>query len=799
MSAVSATQSTARPPLQRPDQGAGQGADQGADPRGGSGQANSGQASSGQSQFTLGIEGMTCAACATRIETVLGKLPGVASASVNLATETARIAGDASLTEEAIAATIKRTGYGVRESRPAAAQAGSATTASSKTASQNRDTITIDREAAMLVGGAVLTLPLMLPMLTPLLPASLAGALAVPIILQILLATLLQAGLGALFYRGAWKALRGGSANMDVLVALGTTAAYGLSLYLVLRDLVLQAGPHAEHAHLYFESAAVILVLVRLGKWLERRAKKRALSALDALKALRPETARVRRGSREQVVSVGELRVGDIVIVRPADRLPADGKVVTGASAIDQSLLTGESLPVDVMPGDRVVGGALNGNGLLEIEVTAVGAQSMLDRIQQMIADAQGAKAPIQKLVDRISARFVPAVLAIAAVALVGWLLAGAGIETAILNAVAVLVIACPCALGLATPTAIMVGTGTGAKAGILIRDAIALETAQHVDTVAFDKTGTLTDGKPRVTGIAVAPHISESGMTEDEALRLAAALQTGSSHPLAEAMLHLAAERQVQIPAAGRAEALPGRGVAARIGNRRLILGNARLMQEQGLDIGAFSLTGNGTRSYLAETAPEPRLLAAFDFADGLRASARTAMHDLTKLRLTSLLLTGDNRMAAENVARQLDITDWRAELLPGDKIAAIEEQREQGRHVAMVGDGINDAPALAAADLGIAMANGTDAAVATAGIVLMQSDLRLVPAAIDLARATGRKIRQNLLWAFLFNGLGIPLAAFGLLNPMIAGLAMALSSVFVVTNALSLQRWLKRAGSEK
>lgn len=776
MSAVSASQSTARPPLQRPGQGA--------DPRG-----DSGQAGSGQSQFTLGIEGMTCAACATRIENVLGKLPGVASASVNLATETARIAGDASLTEDAVAAAIKRTGYGVRETRPTAPQAGSTATASSKTASQNRDTITIDREVAMLVGGAVLTLPLMLPMLTPLLPDSLAGALTVPITLQILLATLLQVGLGTLFYRGAWKALRGGSANMDVLVALGTTAAYGLSLYLVL-----QAGPHAEHAHLYFESAAVILVLVRLGKWLERRAKKRALSALDALKALRPETARVRRGSREQVVPVGELRVGDIVIVRPADRLPADGKVVAGASAVDQSLLTGESLPVDVMPGDRVVGGALNGNGLLEIEVTAVGAQSMLDRIQQMIADAQGAKAPIQKLVDRISARFVPAVLAIAAAALVGWLIAGAGIETAILNAVAVLVIACPCALGLATPTAIMVGTGTGAKAGILIRDAIALETAQHVDTVAFDKTGTLTDGKPRVTGIAVT-----AGMMEDEALRLAAALQTGSSHPLAEAMLHLAAERQIQIPAAGRAEALPGRGVAARIGNRRLILGNARLMQEQGLDIGAFSVTGNGTRSYLAETAPEPRLLAAFDFADGLRASARTAMHDLTKLRLTSLLLTGDNRMAAENVARQLDITDWRAELLPGDKIAAIEEQRKQGRHIAMVGDGINDAPALAAADLGIAMANGTDAAVATAGIVLMQSDLRLVPAAIDLARATGRKIRQNLLWAFLFNGLGIPLAAFGLLNPMIAGLAMALSSVFVVTNALSLRRWLKKAGSEK
>ncbi|TXH39105.1 MAG: cadmium-translocating P-type ATPase [Rhodospirillaceae bacterium] len=728
-------------------------------------------------QIDIGIDGMTCAACAARIEKALAKLPGVGAANVNLATETARVSGDSGLSETAIADAIVRTGYGVRQPQVRTPSTDPATSA---------DTITVDREIALLIGGAILTLPLLLPMLTPLLPATVADALTVPLWLQVGLATVLQIGLGALFYRGAWKALRSFSSNMDVLVALGTSAAYGLSLYLALPALSGDAQ-HAAHLHLYFESAAVILVLVRLGKWLERRAKKRALSALDALKALRPETARVRRQGQEADVPLALLRIGDIVIVRPADRLPADGKVVAGQSAVDQSLLTGESLPVDVAPGDRVIGGALNGNGLLEIEVSALGAQSMLDRIQQMIADAQGAKAPIQKLVDRISARFVPAVLVIAFLALIGWLMAGAGIEIAILNAVAVLVIACPCALGLATPTAIMVGTGTGAKAGILIRDAIALETAQHVDRVAFDKTGTLTDGKPQVTRLVTA-----DGVSEAEALRLAAGLQRGSSHPLAEAVLHLAAERAIAPADAASDEALPGRGIAASIDQRRYLLGNGRLMQEHGLDVATLSGAAGATRSYLATLDPQPRLLAALDFADGLRPSARPAMADLQQLGLTSLLLTGDNARAAEGIAGDLEITEWRADLLPGDKIAAIEAERKAGRHIAMVGDGINDAPALAAADLGIAMANGTDAAVATAGIVLMRSDLRLVPAAIDLARATGRKIKQNLLWAFLFNALGIPLAAFGLLNPMIAGLAMALSSVFVVSNALSLRRWL-------
>jgi Cu+-exporting ATPase len=710
--------------------------------------------------LSLDIAGMTCAACATRIENVVKRVPGVTAANVNFATETAYVSGDGSLQAAAVEAAIIRAGYGLKP--PVVAE--------------KANVISVDRDLAIVAAGALLALPLLLPMVT--------SAVLVPLWLQITLATILQIGLGAGFYQSAYRAIRGGSANMDVLVALGTSAAYGLSLYLAW-----QAGPHAAHQHLYFESAAVILVLVRLSKALEKRAKRQALSALDALKALRPARARVRRNGQESEIDVTDLRIGDITILRPGDRLPADGKVLEGRSSVDQSLLTGESLPVDVEPGERVIGGSLNGNGVIAVEVTAIGAQSMLERIQQMIAEAQGAKAPIQKLVDRVSARFVPAVLAIGLATVGAWLAMGASVETSVLNAVAVLVIACPCALGLATPAAIMVGTGTGAKAGILIRDAIALETAQHVDTVAFDKTGTLTDGKAQVTAIVTAP-----GEIESEALALAAALQRDSTHPLATAIRDRATGHGITPPVATAAAALPGRGVTATIDGRQLLLGNARLMQEQGIDLAAIEAAGSGTRSYLAEATPEKRLLAAIDFADTARASAAPALARLKERGFKTLLLTGDNRIAANRTAEQLGITDWRAELLPEDKIAAISAARADGRHVAMVGDGINDAPALAAADLGIALANGTDAAVATAGIILMRNDLMLVPAALDLARATGAKIKQNLLWAFLFNTLGIPLAAFGLLNPMIAGLAMALSSVFVVGNALSLRRWLSK-----
>jgi Cu+-exporting ATPase len=713
--------------------------------------------------LTLGVSGMTCAACATRIEKVLKRLPGVTDANVNLATEVARVDGDARVTRDAVAAAIHKAGYGVRAEGPKA-----------------DDGAASRRELISILIGAALTIPLVAPMMGTLfdthlmLPAWWQFALALPV----------QFWLGAPFYSGAWKALRGGTANMDVLVALGTSAAFGLSLYLALGGEI----------HLYFESAAVIIVLVRLGKWLESRAKRRTLRALEALESLRPTEALVRRDGRDETVPIAALKTGDLLVVKPGARIAADGLVGEGRSSIDQSLLTGEGTPVEVEPGDHVIGGAINGEGLLLVRVTATGAESMLSRIVHMVAEAQGAKAPIQRLVDRISAVFVPVVLVVALITVAGWIVAGHGWEAAILHAVAVLVIACPCALGLATPTAIMVGTGVGAKHGILIRDAVALETAGATTVMAFDKTGTLTIGKPSLTDIA-----TMSGATRDQALALAAALQQGANHPLAHAVMEAATG--MAVPVAADLTTLPGRGVSGKIDDRALLLGNARLMQERGIDVSALSESARAMQekgnsvSYLARDAQAVAVLA---FGDAPKPQVKEALAALRRLGVRSLMLTGDNQAAGRHLAQEICLDDVRAELLPQDKVQAVTDLRAKGETVAMVGDGINDAPALAAADLGLAMATGTDVAIETAGIALMRGDPLLAPAAIDLARATKRKIVQNLIWAFLFNVLGIPLAALGGLTPIIAGAAMALSSVTVVTNALSLNRWRFRAGEK-
>ena len=710
--------------------------------------------------FSVGVTGMTCAACAGRIERVLRRVPGVAAANVNLATEIAQVDGDDRVTSAAIDAAVAKAGYGTRPIDHSGVP---------------EDQGKLRYELLSILIGAALTLPLIAPMLGAvfdrhvMLPAWWQLALAVPV----------QFWLGAPFYRGAWKALRGGTANMDMLVALGTSAAFGLSLYLMLGGEI----------HLYFESAAVIIVLVRLGKWLEARAKRRTLKALEALESLRPTEALVRRDGEDLTVSVAALRLGDLLVVKPGNRIAADGVVVEGRSSVDQSLLTGESRPVDVEVEDHVIGGAVNGDGVLLVRVTAVGAESMLSRIVRMVAEAQGAKAPIQRLVDKISAVFVPVVLVIAAVTVAGWLIAGHGWEPAILHAVAVLVIACPCALGLATPTAIMVGTGVGAKSGILIRDAVALETAGATTVMAFDKTGTLTIGKPKLIEIATARDLAR-----DRALALAAALQQGANHPLAHAVVEAASG--VTAPAVSDLRTLPGRGVSGRVEGCALLLGNGRLMQEQGIDVSAMRaaaqalLDQGNTVSYLAD-ADAKRALAVLAFGDAPKPNVKQALSALRALGVRTLMLTGDNEAAARHLAGEIGLDDVRAELLPADKVAAIAALKSKGETVAMVGDGINDAPALAAADLGIAMATGTDVAIETAGIALMRGDPLLAPAAIDLARATKRKIVQNLIWAFLFNVLGIPLAAMGGLTPIVAGAAMALSSVTVVTNALSLNRW--------
>lgn len=707
-------------------------------------------------ELRLNISGMTCAACATRIEKVLRRLPGVAAANVNLASEEAVVRAEDTLERARIVQAIEAAGYGVRKN---AAEEGP------------------DHEAWWLIAGALLTVPLVLPMLVDLISQR---SWMLPAWLQLLLATPVQFGLGLPFYRGAWRAIRGFSGNMDLLVAIGTSAAFGLSLYLMATN------PH----HLYFESAAVIIVLVRLGKWLEKRAKKKTLSALSALNALWPAQALVRRNGRDIEIPLQELRTGDLAVIRAGARIPADGRILKGESELDEALITGESRPRPVEPGDRVIGGAVNGMGALEIEVAAVGAETMLARIIRMVTEAQGAKAPIQRLADRVSAVFVPVVLVIAAATFAGWLMAGSGIETALINAVAVLVIACPCALGLATPTAIMVGVGVGAKHGILIRDAAALETAGQIDLVAFDKTGTLTEGKPQVVKIAAA-----SDATPDMVLSLATALQAGSTHALADALRQAAGGRD--LPTATAIEVVAGRGVTALIEGRRYLLGNARMMGEAGIavdlfqDLGAGLAQSGASISYLAETQPQQRLLALFAFADQLKPSAHAAVAALHDLGVRALMLTGDNEGAARKIAGELGLDDVRAELLPADKTGAIEQLKAEGHRIAMVGDGVNDAPALAHADLGLAMATGTDVAIETAGIALMRGDPALVPQAISLARRTSRKIKENLAWAFVFNVLGLPLAAFGYLTPILAGAAMALSSVAVVSNALTLNRW--------
>ena len=709
----------------------------------------------------LAIEGMTCASCVGRVERALGKVDGVLSASVNLASERARVETLEGVEGEALLAAVRAAGY---DARPVAGDTP---------APAPRD------ERLPLAGAVLLAAPLVLPMIA----GWFGGHLMLPAWLQFLLATPVQFVFGARFYVSAWKAVRAGTGNMDLLVALGTSAGYGLSLYLWWR-----AAP-GDMPHLYFEASAVVIALVRLGKYLESRAKRQTGDAIRALQALRPERAVRVVDDREEEVAIAALQVGDLLRVKPGERIPVDGEVVDGQSHADEALISGESLPVPKAPGDAVTGGALNGEGRLLVRATALGAESVLARIIRLVEDAQAAKAPIQKLVDRVSEVFVPAVLLIALATLAGWLFAGAGLEQAMINAVSVLVIACPCALGLATPTAIMAGTGVAARHGILIKDASALEIAHGVTDVAFDKTGTLTSGEPRLVHLA-AP------ADEEQSLALAGALQQGSEHPLARAILDACTARSLQPAAVTDSQALAGRGIRGQVGERSLALGNRRLLDEQGLAPGALEEQARAweaegrTLSWLLGLAP-PQVLGLFAFGDSLKPGAAEAVAALDARGIRSHLITGDNRGSAGVVASALHIDDVHAEVLPADKAATVAALKAAGRRVAMVGDGLNDAPALASADVGIAMGGGTDVAMHAAGITLMRGDLRLVPAALDISRRTYGKIRQNLFWAFIYNLVGLPLAAFGVLDPVLAGAAMALSSVSVVSNALLLKTW--------
>lgn len=721
-----------------------------------------------QQEFVVMIEGMTCASCVGRVEKALNKLSGVLSVSVNLATEKARVIAIAKMTSRDVIQAVENAGY----------KAYLASSDESSTKLQNKPK---DHQARNVLLAALLSLPMLIPMLVEpfglnwMLPGWIQFALAAPV----------QFWLGARFYKAGWKAVKAGSGNMDLLVAIGTSAAFGLSTYQLL-TIDASAMPH-----LYFEAAAVVITLVLLGKWLESRAKKQTAAAIYALQALKPDTARVRQDDVDTEVSISQVQVGDVIVVRAGERIPVDGTILEGSSHVDESLITGESLPVTKNVGDNVTGGAINADGLLLVHTDTIGAETTLSRIIRLVENAQAEKAPIQHLVDKVSAIFVPIVLVIALMTLIAWWVVGGNFEVAIINAVAVLVIACPCALGLATPTAIMVGTGVGARYGILIKDAEALEIAHRISTVVFDKTGTLTEGKPVVT------EMQAHNLEHNHLLQLAASIQHNSEHPLARAVMNLAKESNISVLPVQDLKTVPGRGLSAILEGESYVLGSSRLMAELKIDLSSLQqeakrLEQNGnTVSWVAKVGDEPALLGIIGFGDQVKASAHDAIKHLHQMNIQTVLLTGDNKGSAQAVGNALGMDQVISEVLPADKAYQIVTLQRSGETVAMVGDGINDAPALAAADVGIAMSTGTDVAMHAAGITLMRGNPALVADAIDISRRTYNKISQNLFWAFIYNLIGIPLAAFGFLSPVVAGAAMAFSSVSVISNALLLKKW--------
>ena len=750
----------------------------------------------------IGIGGMTCASCVARVERAIAKLPGVESVSVNLATESARVTWAPSQVEEEDQTQQARLRRAVRD-------AGYEPLAAEHLEHAPEGVWVGFMPVAM---GLMLSAPLVLPMLGDLL----GQHWMLPAVWQFVLATPVQFVLGARFYKAGWHALLAGSGNMDLLVALGTSAGWALSVWLWL------SAPAGAMVHLYFEGSAVVITLVLLGKWLEARAKRQTTDAIRALHALRPARARIITLDGEVEIPIEELLVGDRLVVLPGERFAADGMVLEGQTQVDEAMLTGEPLPVHKGVDSRVTGGSINGEGRVVVRVSATGTATVLANIIRLVEDAQAAKAPIQRMVDQVSAVFVPVVLVLALVTLLAWWFTGHSLEVSLIHCVAVLVIACPCALGLATPAAIMAGTGVAAKHGILIKDAQALEVAHMVDTVAFDKTGTLTLGQPRLLSLhavaaqpSIAPLLATSiAMSSDEQtlLTLAACLQSGSEHPLAHAVVQAAKAQSLHLTSPENVTAVAGFGSEGVVQGRQLMLGSLRWMSTFQLtrdewQARAEALQAQGaTVSVLAERTPQAVVpLAVLAFGDEPKLGVQEALATLRARGLRLVMISGDNVGAAQTMAARLGLhaDEVHAEVLPGDK-AALVKSLQHNPHgtphvVAFVGDGINDAPALAAADVGLAMANlnadgqrgGTDVAMQAAGITLMRGDVALVAGALDISARTVAKIRQNLFWAFAYNAAGIPLAAMGYLSPVVAGAAMALSSVSVMTNALLLKRW--------
>jgi Cu+-exporting ATPase len=728
--------------------------------------------SSSNHSIDLNISGMSCASCVSSVENALRKLPAVESAGVNLATERAHVELKSDIAHAEIIKAVVDAGYGAE------------VVSQRQDYKQHNDASTNGRNIVIAIA---LSIPLIIPMLL-----NLAGIhWNLPTVVQWLLATPVQFYLGAPFYKSAWKAVINKSGNMDLLVAIGTTAAYALSVYMLLQG----------QQHLYFEASSVVITLVLLGKWLEKRAKRQTTEAIRALQQLRPEIARVRRLDVESEIPLAEVVIGDIVVIRPGERIPVDAVIIDGRSHVDESLMTGESEPANRGVGNKVIGGAVNIDGLLLVKTSAIGAETTLSRIIRLVEDAQTAKPEIQRLVDKVSAVFVPVVIVIALITLLAWGFTTENWEQAILNAVAVLVIACPCALGLATPTAIMAGTGVAARHGILIKDANALELAHGITDVVFDKTGTLTEGKP----VLVALHALDGD--DQNLLELAASIEQNSLHPLAKAVVNRLALSGVTPSLASDVRDLAGRGLQGQVGNTIVYVGNQRWMLELGVSAETLNTvamqhqeTGK-TVSWVAvsDGVSQPSLLGMLAFGDEIKVASYAAIANLGRSKIQTLLLTGDNHLSGESVAQALGIDRVLAEQTPESKALTVTSLRQKGSVIAMVGDGINDAPALAAADVSFAMSTGTDVAMHTADITLMRSDPGLVADTIDISRRTYRKIKQNLFWAFIYNLLGIPLAAFGLLNPVIAGAAMAFSSVSVVTNALTLKRWKPSRNHER